>query len=47
MKRAETVKQITRRGRNYTRLLPSASAQGAVRSRDWRLLVNAPIEVEA
>ena len=38
---------VRQRARNYTRLLPSAPAHGAVRSRDWRLLVNAPIEVKA
>ena len=38
---------VRQRGHNYTRLLPSASAQDALRSREWRLLVNAPIEVEA
>ena len=38
---------VRQRGRNYTRLVPSVSAQGAVRSREWRLLVNVPIEVDA
>lgn len=35
------------RARNYTRLLPSAPAEGAARSRDWRLFVNTRIEAEA
>ena len=35
------------RARNYTRLVPSATANGAVPSRDWRLLVNTSIEVKA
>lgn len=38
---------VRERARNYTRLVPSAPTGGAVRSRDWRLLVNVPIEVEA
>ncbi|MDE0055399.1 MAG: type IV toxin-antitoxin system AbiEi family antitoxin [Gammaproteobacteria bacterium] len=38
---------VRQSGRSYTRLLPSTSSQGAVRSREWRLVVNAPIEVEA
>ena len=38
---------VQQRARNYTRLLPSASVEGARRSRDWRLIVNASIEVEA
>ena len=33
--------------RNFTRLLPGADAEGARRSNDWRLLVNASIETEA
>jgi len=37
---------VRQRVRNYTRLLPSAPAEGATRSRDWRLLVNARIEAE-
>lgn len=46
--RCEALKSYVReRARNYTRLVPSASAKGAVRSRDWRLLVNAAIEVES
>ena len=38
---------VRRRARNYTRLLPSASAEGAARSRDWRLFVNTSIEADA
>lgn len=38
---------VRQRARNYTRLLPSAPADGVARSGDWRLLVNARIEVEA
>ena len=38
---------VRQRARNYTRLLPSAPTEGAARSGDWRLFVNAPIEVEA
>ena len=37
---------VRQRARNYTRLLPSASAEGAARSRDWRLFINASIEAE-
>jgi len=37
---------VRQRVRNYTRLLPSAPVEGATRSRDWRLLVNARIEAE-
>ena len=33
--------------RNFTKLLPGASAEGAPRSKDWRLFVNASIETEA
>ena len=33
-----------RRARNYTKLLPSVCAEGAPRSRDWRLFVNAAVE---
>ena len=33
--------------RNFTKLLPAASAEGAPRSRDWRLHVNADVEAEA
>ena len=38
---------VRQRGRNYTRLLPSAPADGAARSLDWRLFVNTSIEAEA
>lgn len=38
---------VRQRARNHTRLLPSAPDEGAARSRDWRLVVNAHIEVEA
>ena len=38
---------VRQRTRNYTRLLPSAPAEGATRSRDWRIVVNVPIEMEA
>ena len=37
---------VRQRVRNYTRLLPSGPAEGATRSRDWRLLVNARIEAK-
>ena len=40
-------KHVQESARNYTRLVPSATANGAARSRDWRLLVNATIEAEA
>ena len=38
---------VRRRARNYTRLLPSATVEGASRSGDWRLHVNARVETEA
>ena len=38
---------VRRRARNFTKLLPSASADDAPRSRDWRLFVNANIEADA
>ena len=38
---------VRQRVRNYTRLLPSATVDGAAQSTDWRLLVNARIEAEA
>ena len=38
---------VRQRARNYTRLLPSGPAEGAARSGDWRLFVNARIEAEA
>ena len=37
---------VRQHARNYTRLLPSAPAEGATRSGDWRLFVNARIEAE-
>ncbi len=33
--------------RNFTRLLPGVDAEGAVRSKDWRVVVNARVEPEA
>ncbi len=33
--------------RNFTKLLPGENAEGAPRSKDWRLFVNANIEIEA
>ena len=38
---------VGRRARNFTKLLPGADAQGAPRSKDWRLFANARIEIEA
>ena len=38
---------VRRRARNYTKLLPSSGVTGAVRSKDWRLFVNAGVEVDA
>ena len=38
---------VREHARNFTRLLPGADAEGARRSKDWRLLVNASIETEA
>lgn len=38
---------VRKRARNYTKLLPGADAEGALRSRDWRLLVNACIAADA
>lgn len=38
---------VRRNARNYTRLVPSAPVDGALRSRDWRLLVNSRVEPEA
>ena len=35
------------RARNFTKLLPAARAENAPRSKDWRLYVNATIELEA
>ena len=38
---------VQQRARNYTKLLPGANAEGAPRSKDWRLLVNASFEADA
>ena len=38
---------VRRRARNYTKLLPGADADGALRSKDWRLFVNASVETDA
>ena len=38
---------VRQRARNYTQLLPGANAAGALRSKDWRLIVNASIEADA
>ena len=38
---------VRRHARNFTKLLPGASAESAPRSKDWRLFVNASIENEA
>ena len=46
--RAALLKEHVRKhARNFTKLLPGADAEGARRSKDWRLLVNASIETEA
>lgn len=46
--RAAPLKEHVREhARNFTKLLPGADAEGARRSKDWRLLVNASIETEA
>ena len=46
--RATLLKEHVREhARNFTRLLPGTEAEGARRSKDWRLLVNARIETEA
>lgn len=37
---------VRKTARNFTRLLPVASAEGAPRSADWRLHVNADVEAE-
>ncbi len=39
-------KHVRQRARNFTKLLPSASAAGAPRSKDWRLFVNAGVEAD-
>ncbi len=38
---------VRRRARNYTKLVPSSSSEGALRSKEWRLFVNADIAIEA
>ncbi len=38
---------VQRRARNFTKLLPGASAEDAPRSKEWRLFVNASIEADA
>lgn len=38
---------VTRHARNYTKLLPGDDVEGAPRSKDWRLFVNANPEIEA
>ena len=38
---------VRRRARNYTKLLPGADGDGAPRSKDWRLFVNASVETHA
>ena len=46
--RAAALKEhVRKRARNYTKLLPGVDAEGASRSRDWRLLVNARISADA
>ena len=46
--KAVLLKEHVRMGaRNSTKLLPGASAEGALRSKDWRLYVNASIDTEA
>ena len=46
--RAARLKEhVRKRARNFTKLLPGASADGAPRSKDWRLFVNANIEPDA
>ena len=46
--KAMLLKEHVRKGtRNSTKLLPGASAEGAPRSKDWRLYVNASIDTEA
>ena len=44
---AVPVEHVARRARNFTKLLPGDDAEGAPRSKDWRLFVNANIEIEA
>ena len=38
---------VRQRARNFTKLLPGASAENAPRSKEWRLFVNASIEADA
>ena len=38
---------VRARARNYTRLVPSVPVESAERSREWRLSVNVPVELEA
>ena len=38
---------VARHARNFTKLLPADNVEGAPRSKDWRLFVNANIEIEA
>ena len=38
---------VRRRSRNFTKLLPGASAEDAPRSKEWRLFVNASVEADA
>ena len=46
--KAELLKEHVRKGaRNFTKLLPGESADGAPRSKGWRLFVNASVETEA
>ena len=46
--RATLLKEhVQEHARNFTKLLPGVDAEGARRSKDWRLLVNASIETEA
>ena len=38
---------VRKSARNFTKLLPAANADGAPRSKDWRLYINADVETEA
>ena len=38
---------VRQRARNFTKLLPSADADGAPRSTDWRLFVNSSVETDS
>ncbi len=45
--RAALLKEhVRQRARSFTKLLPGTDAEDAARSRDWRLLVNASVEVD-